>query len=297
MRFKKIVSVDYTGIEETEKARLYEISDECYFYDDIPCDNEEIVSRIGDADCVLVSWNTPIDKEVIEKCKHIKYIGMCCSLYDEKSANVDIKTAKGYGITVLGVKDYGDEGVIEFVFSELIRLLHGFGNHKWKEEVLELTNQKVGIIGLGATGKMFAEKAKSFGMDVYYYSRNRKYDLEENLVKYLELDELLKHVDILTTHLPKHTLVLDKEKLNMFGNGKILVNTSLEPTFHISSFSEWILNDNNYAIFDRVAMGKHYDLLKGFGNVIYSEKVSGWTKQAKARLSKKVLENIEGYII
>ena len=36
------------------------------------------------------------------------------------------------GITVTGIRDYGDEGVIEYVVSELVRCLHGFGQKPWK---------------------------------------------------------------------------------------------------------------------------------------------------------------------
>ncbi len=296
MKFNKIVSVDNTGLEKWVKEKLLELADEAIFYDDFPTNNSEIISRINDADCVLVSWNTPIDKEVIESCSKIKYIGMCCSLYDEKSANVDINTAKKHDITVLGVRDYGDEGVIDFVISELIRLLHGFGKHQWKEEILELTNQKLGIIGLGVTGKMLAERAKAFGMDVFYYNRSRKLELEEAGIKYLELDELLGEVDILSTHLPKNTIILDEEEFKLFGNNKILINTSLEPTFNVTAFTEWIVNKDNYSLFDRGGMGRFYEQFKKYENVIYAEKVAGWTRQAKERLSVKVLENIEKYL-
>lgn len=58
-------------------------------------------------------------------CPNLRYIGMCCSLYEEKSANVDIAAAREKGIVVTGVKDYGDEGVVEYVISELVRYLHG----------------------------------------------------------------------------------------------------------------------------------------------------------------------------
>ncbi|WP_432409328.1 NAD(P)-dependent oxidoreductase [Wukongibacter sp. M2B1] len=296
IKFNKIVSIDNTGLEKEVKAKLHDLADEVVLYDDYPTNNVDIISRIGDAECVLVSWNTRIDKEVIESCPSIKYIGMCCSLYDENSANVDINTAKKYGITVLGVRDYGDEGLVEFVISELIRLLHGFGKHQWKEEVLELTNQRLGIVGLGTTGIMLAEKAKAFGMEVFYYSRSRKLDLEKEGIKYRKLNDLLKEVDILSTHLPRNTIILREEGFELFGNNKILINTSLEPTFDVSSFVEWIKNKGNYAIFDRVAMGAFYEELKRNDKVIFSEKVSGWTKQAKERLSVKVLENIYGYL-
>ncbi|KAB3531304.1 dihydrofolate reductase [Alkaliphilus pronyensis] len=296
MKFNKIVSIDNTGLIPEVKEELRKLANDIVFYEDFPTEKPEIISRIGDADCVLVSWNTAIDKEVIEACSSIKYIGMCCSLYDEESANVDIKEAKNKGITVLGVKDYGDEGVIEFIFSELIRLLHGFENHQWREEALELTNQKLGIIGLGTLGEMLAKTAKMFGMEVYYYNRTRKVNIEKIGVEYLELEGLLKTVDILSTHLPRNTKLIDADKFKLFGSGKILINTSLGPTFNVKAFKEWIKDEKNYAIFDKAAMENNYNELKKQKNVIYTDKVAGWTKQAKARLSYKVLDNIKNYL-
>lgn len=296
MKFNKIVSVDNTGLQKWVKEELLEIANEVVFYDDFPKDNNEIISRISNADCVLVSWNTTIDKEVINACNNIKYIGMCCSLYDEKSANVDIDSAKDKGITVVGVRDYGDEGLVEFIISELIKLLHGFDKHQWKKEVLELTYQKLGIIGLGTTGKMLAKAAQLFGMDVYYYNRSRKIDLEEEGIKYLEIDDLLRKVDIVSTHLPRNTVILDEKEFKVFGNNKIMINTSLEPTFGMPAFKRWIVKEGNYSILDKAGMGVYYDDLKGYENVIYTEKVSGWTHQAQERLSKKALTNMLDYL-
>jgi len=296
MKFKKIVSIDNTGLIEPVQEKLNQLADEVVLHEDFPTSNLEIIERIGDADCVLVSWNTRIEREVIESCPTIKYIGMCCSLYDEKSANVDIEAAREQGITVLGVRDYGDEGVAEFIISELIRLLQGFGEQQWQEDLMELTEQKLGIIGLGATGIMVADRAMAFGMDVYYYSRTRKPEQEERGIKYLELDELLKEVDIISTHLPRNTIALDSEAFKKFGSKKILINTSLGPTFDMGGFEAWIAEKSNYGIFDRAGMGIAYDKLKEHSNVIYSDKVAGWTKQAKARLSVKALNNIETYL-
>ncbi len=295
MRFRKIVSIDNTGLEPWAKEKLSELAEEVIFFEDFPNENSEIISRIDDGDCVLVSWNTPIDREVIESCKSIKYIGMCCSLYDEKSANVDIKAAHENGINVLGIRDYGDEGVIEFILSELIRLLHGFGEYRWQDESLELTYQKLGIIGLGTTGKMLAEQAMMFGMDVSYFSRSRKKEFEEKGVQHLSLHELLNQVDIISTHLPKYTVLLGEDEFKQFGNGKILINTSLQPTFNVPSFRKWMKNKGNFAIFDKEAMGVYYDEFSAMDRVISSNIVSGWTRQAKKRLSEKVIENIHLY--
>ena len=161
--FEKIVVVDSTGLNTWGVERLKELGKEVVFYTGIPKTDEEIVNRIGDADCVLVSYNTQIRRNVIEACPNIKYIGMCCTLYSESSANVDIAAARERGITVLGIRDYGDEGVVEYVISELVRLLHGFGGKQWKHKAYELGGQKVGIVGLGRTGRMIADALRSWG--------------------------------------------------------------------------------------------------------------------------------------
>ena len=63
---------------------------------------------------------------------------MCCSLYSEESANVDIAYARHQGIKVLGIRDYGDRGVVEYVLHELTGLLHGFGMPMLRDEPVEI---------------------------------------------------------------------------------------------------------------------------------------------------------------
>lgn len=296
MKFNKIVCVDKSGLEPWAVEKLKDYSDNpIETYEDYPNDNAVIIARIKEADCVLVSWNTKLEKEVLEACKNIKYIGMCCSLYDENSANVDIRTARVNGTEVRGIRDYGDEGLVEFTMSELIRLLKGLGEYQWKSEAVELTNRKIGIIGMGTTGKMLAKMAMAFGMKVYYFSRTRKVEVENQGIEYLPLEDLLREVEIVSTHLPKNTTLFTKDEFEMFGEGKILVNTALSTPFEISPFLDWIKGPGNYAIFDGVGMGIYKKELENCPKVITTNKVSGWTQEAKERLSRKVLNNIEEF--
>lgn len=50
------------------------------------------------------------------------------------------------------------------------------------------------------------------------------------------------------------------------------------------------LNSCNYAIFDGDGIGEHKNEFDGLENIISSEIVSGWTKEAQERLSKKALK-------
>lgn len=63
--FKKIVAIDNVGLNKWGENELQNYSKEVKLYYDTPQDNSEIIKRIEDADCVLVSYTTNIDKEVI----------------------------------------------------------------------------------------------------------------------------------------------------------------------------------------------------------------------------------------
>lgn len=292
----KLVAVDNTGLVDQTRLALEALSEEAVFYDQDPQDDTEVIERAKDAEVVLVSWRTPIGKDVIQALPHLRYIGMCCSLYDEQSANVDISYARARGIRVLGVKDYGDEGLVEYIIFALIGLFHGFGKHSWAPMQEELGAKVMGIVGMGATGQMMAERALAFGMDVVYYSRTRKPEIEHDRLRYLPLLEVMATSDVVSTHVPKHTQVITAEGFAAMKPRSVLVNTSLEPTFDMAAFSKWIEASGHFAIFDRGGLGRHMDALTAFENVIYTEKVTGFTHQATFRLSDKVLKNLQTYL-
>ena len=173
--FNKLVIIEPINVFPEHIQKLSKFAKKViYFNDSLPKSNEEIISRIDDADAVLVSYTTTINADVLESCKNIKYIGMCCSLYSEESANVDIKKARELGITVKGVRDYGDEGVAEYIIYQLVSFLQGYHGYKWDDIGHEITNLKCGVIGLGTSGTLIAKTLKFFKADVSYYSRTRK---------------------------------------------------------------------------------------------------------------------------
>ena len=107
-KFDLLVMVDNTGIAEFALPALQLLAEDVVYYDDFPTDQETIVERIREADAVLVSWNTVLTKEMISQCHKLRYIGLCCTYFDEASCNVNIPCCREKGITVTGVSHYGD---------------------------------------------------------------------------------------------------------------------------------------------------------------------------------------------
>ena len=77
--FEKLVAIEPVSLIPSAEKELFQYAKEVVLYDDIPADDEEIIRRIGDADAVLLSYTSRIERPVLERCPNIRYIGMCCS--------------------------------------------------------------------------------------------------------------------------------------------------------------------------------------------------------------------------
>ena len=291
--FQKLVAIEHVSLVLSAEKALYSFADEVVMYSDIPAGDNEIIARIGDADAVLLSYTSQINRYILERCPNVRYIGMCCSLYSPESANVDIRYANERGITVTGIRDYGDEGVIEYVVSELVRCLHGFGQKPWEGIPREITGLKVGIVGLGKSGGMIADAMKFFGADIAYYARSEKKEAGAKGYRFMPLNELLTWSEVVCCCLNKNTVLLHEAEFKALGNRKILFNTGLSPAWDESSFTRWLEEDNLCFCDTLGALGS--TALLTHPHVRCTQVSTGRTRQAFDRLSEKVLANLSEY--
>lgn len=295
--FYKLVAIEPVSLVPEAEKELKQYAAEVVMYPDVPADDEEIIRRIGDADGVLVSYTSRINQYVLEHCPQVKYIGMCCSLYSEESANVDIAYARTRGIQVLGIRDYGDRGVVEYVLYQLIKILHGFDRPLWRKEPLEITGLKVGIVGLGVSGGMIADALKFMGAEVSYYSRTRKPEREAEGFSYSPLNQLLTESQVVFTCLNKNVILMQQEQFEALGEGKILFNTSIGPSADPQALTDWLSNPANlYCCDTAAAIGDPDGKLIHQDNVLCMGVSAGRTAQAFELLSRKVLDNIRTFL-
>lgn len=293
-KFNKIVAIEPVSLIPEYEEKLKTLADEVVMYGDIPTDDDVIANRIGDADCVLLSYTSRLTAEAMAKCPNIKYVGMCCSLYSPESANVDIRYAEAHGIKVTGIRDYGDEGVVEYVVSELVRCLHGFGQSSWEAMPREITGLKVGVVGLGKSGGMIADAMKFFGADIAYFARGEKQAAAEKGYRFMPLQDLMEWSDVVFCCLNKNTVLLHEEEFRRLGNHKILFNTGLSPAWDEAPFIKWLEEDNLCYCDTLGALGG--EQLLAHPHVRCVNVSTGRTSQAFVRLSEKVLANVERYL-
>lgn len=292
--FNKIVGVEPILMTSEGKEQLRNYCKELVFYDTKANSEEELIERMKDADCVLVPYITTISANTINQLPMLKHVALCCSYYGKEFAKVDIDALLNRNISFSHLAEHGDDGVVEYTVAQAVMLIHGIYGHCIKEQPYDLTGIKIGILGLGNLGGKVAKAFKLFGSQVYYYSRTRKPDKEKELdVVYLELEELFKTVDIISINLNRDVCLIGGDNLEIFGNGKAIINTSIGKCYEIDSLKRWLQYKNNYYVCD--ASTANFDDVKeilDYENVIFTHDHVGETKQCFLRATQQILNNI-----
>lgn len=294
--FNKLVIIEKINVLDEHINKLNDIAKQVIYYKDLPTSDTQIIDRIDDADAVLLSYTSYINSNILEKCKNIKYIGMCCSLYSPESANVDIN-ANELGIVVKGVKDYGDEGVAEYIIHELVGFLQGYKGFKWDNIGHEITDLKCGVVGLGTSGTLIAKTLKFFKADVSYYSRTRKRHLEQEYgFTYKDLNTLCKESEAIFLALNKNVFLLQKEQFDLMKHKCILFNTSIGPGFDVNALKQWLKDDKHFFFGDTLATIGDTSLWELDNTFTINRSSGGQTYKAFKRLGEKVLNNIYEFL-
>ena len=187
-----------------------------------------------DAVCAFVSADISNDTiEVLNLCG-VKLILLRCAGFN----NVDLDTAKRFGIRVLRVPSYSPEAVAEHAMALALavnRRLHK-AYVRVRENDFSLNGlmgfnfyqKTAGIVGTGKIGAAMARICRGFGMKILAYDVFQNPDLKD-FVTYVTLDELLAQSDLISLHCPlmDNTYhLINHDTIQKMKDGVLLVNTS-----------------------------------------------------------------------
>lgn len=215
---------------EVERAILAEA--DCTL-DESPDNQEEtLAKRVGDAGVILTCW-APVTARVIDaapNCRHIVRTGIGLD-------NIDVAHATAKGIVVTNVPDYCIEEVAEHALAMVFALGRKIadGHLATKQGRYDLVaslpierigGKTLGIVGLGRTGKLLAEKAMAIGMKVIGTNRSK---LTPEGVRWCPLEALLAESDYVSLNCP-HSVetnhLINATTLAQMKPSAFLINTS-----------------------------------------------------------------------
>jgi len=191
--------------------------------------------KLKDVDALLIRTRTKCNKELLEGTK-VKFIATATIGFD----HIDTKYCDEKNIKWLNAPGCNSGSVMQYFASAILSLAH--------KKNISLKDKTLGIIGVGNVGSKVERFAKTIGMKVLLNDPPR--ERVEGKDKFVSLDELISHSDIITFHVPlnkegndKTFHLADKNFFNKFDNQKIIINTSRGEVIDTSALKEAIDED------------------------------------------------------
>ncbi|MFD2117821.1 2-hydroxyacid dehydrogenase [Paenibacillus yanchengensis] len=221
-------------------------------------DQETLLLYLERATGILTSGRS-IDERLLQAAPQLKAVSTISVGYD----HFDVPAMDNYGVIGMNTPYVLDDTVADLAMTLMLgcarkvaQLDRYVKEGKWsfadnrKNFGIDVHHANLGIIGMGRIGEAVARRAIfGFSMNVTYYNRTRKPDVEEQLgVTYSSLDQLLATSDfvLLLTPLTKETYhLIGREQLQQMKKTAYLINVSRGQTVDESALiealtKEWI---------------------------------------------------------
>lgn len=278
------------------------------YYDSIS--KEGVIRTVRKYDGIIVN-KTVIDRNVINNCPNLRYIGLFATGYN----NIDTDYAAEKGITVCNVAGYSTDAVAQHVFAFILWISSSLGkyigsvkNGDWKKcstfcyypfPITEIKGKTLGVVGYGSIGSRVAQIAKTFGMNVIVYSRRKT----DESCKFVSLDELLSESDYVTLHCPLNSdtaKLINSASFEKMKKSAVLINTARGGIVDEDALANALKNGIIYAAcVDTIASEPMREdcPLFGLNNCFITPHIAWAAKETRQRLVDIAADNVKCYLL
>ena len=186
-------------------------------------DKKQLIDAVSDAEAVIIR-SDKIDKEVIENAKKLKIVVRAGAGYD----NVELDAATQNGVVVMNTPGQNSNAVAELAFGMMVYMARKKFNGS---SGTELRSKKLGIHAYGYIGKLVAQIAKGFGMEIYAFDPfiSEEKIKVDGVIPVKSAEELYKIAQYVSLHIPATAETknsIDAKLLSLMPKGATLVNTA-----------------------------------------------------------------------
>ncbi len=273
-------------------------------------DKESIIKTIEGATIAVTSWgNEAIDEEVLAHCPDLKFVAHAAG--SVKPIVSDALWDKG--VRVLSSACPLGEGVAETALGFTLSASKNFyalntsvkngGWEQGKENITELFDIKIGVIGGGWAGKHYIKLLQNFYVDVLLYDPFISAEAAKALgAEKVELETLLKEADIVSIHapsIPSTYHMINADSLKLMKKDAVLINTARGTIVDEAALYEHMKNGGlKYAcidVFDPEPPAKDNPLLT-LDNVIVTPHLAGLARNGLKRIGTFVCEELTHFL-
>ena len=271
---------------------------------------QEIIDGSKNYDGILSSVTDPINADTISKLSDsIKIIANGAVGF----GNIDIQAAKAKGIAVTNTPDVLTDATADIQILLLLgasrrayegRIAAETQDWKWSFDFLlgkQMSNKKLGILGMGRIGRAVAKRAKAFNMEIHYHNRSKlSSDLEDGAIYHKDLKGLFEQSEFLSINCPatpETKNLINRETLKYLKENTVVGNAARGDIVNDDAMVEALKNGKVFAYGLDVYNGEpkiHPEYLK-LKNIFLLPHLGSATKRTRWDMVYRATKNLEDF--
>ena len=299
---RKLLKENEVKLSELFKVKL-NINDKVY-------SAQEIIEASKDCDGILSSVTDPISADTISKLSNsVKIIANGAVGF----GNIDFKAARIKGVAVTNTPDVLTDATADIQILLLLgasrkayegRIAAETQNWKWSWNFLlgkQMSNKRLGILGMGRIGRAVARRAKGFGMKIHYHNRSKlPPDLEDGAIYHKDLKSLFEQSEFLSINCPatpETTKIINKKTLSYLKDNSVVANAARGDVVDDDAMVEALKSRKVFAYGLDVYNGEpkiHPEYLK-LKNIFLLPHLGSATKRTRWDMAYRATQNLQEF--
>lgn len=270
----------------------------------------ELRKAVNDCNGLIVRSETKVTADLMDGAMQLRVVGRAGVGVD----NIDVAAATARGIVVMNAPDGNTITTAEHTIALLISLARrippanrSLKSGLWERKKyigVELQGKTLGIVGLGRIGRVVANRARAFGMNVIacdpFVAPDQARDLE---LESATLNEVCVRADFLTVHTPltaETRGVIGRDAFSLMKNGVRIINCARGGLVDESALYDAIKSGKVAGaaldVFEQEPPPKDHPLL-ALDEVIVTPHLGASTSEAQEGVAITVAEQMRDFLL
>lgn len=258
-------------------------------------DVSQLYDAVADADGLIVR-SDKVTAEVVAHASKLKIVVRAGAGYD----NLDLEACSAKGIVAMNTPGQNSNAVAELALGMMLFMAR---NNFQPGTGTELKGKTLGIQAYGNVGRLVAQLAKGFGMEVLAFDPFVPADkmVAEGVTPITDLKELYRRSNYLSLHIPANEQTkksINYDLLSVMPKGACLVNTARKEVIHEEDLMRVMEERPDFKYVSDIAPDSLAALQEKFGTRVFAtaKKMGAETAEANVNAGLAAANQVVGFL-